>query len=116
MLSVAFLLLLAASLYRCRWVLADLQNPVYGSRYFFPLQMILLWTVTGALGAGSRLWRWLGLGLLAWILVVNVHRLREPALSDLRWADYAERIHAGEAVVVPINPGGWTIPLPARSR
>lgn len=116
MLSVAFMLLLAASLYRCRWVLPDLQNPGYGSRYFFPLQMILLWTVASALGGASRIWHWIGLGVFAWSLVVNVHRLREPALGDFRWADYAERIHDGEAVVVPINPGGWTIPLPARPR
>jgi hypothetical protein len=48
------------------------------------------------------------------MLITNIPRLSYEALTDLHWNDYAARMRAGEAVVVPINPTGWTIPLPAR--
>jgi hypothetical protein len=53
------------------------------------------------------------------MLVANVPRLREPGLQDFRWGDYAPKIRAGEAVEIPINPGGvepWIVRLPARKR
>lgn len=114
LLILAFALLLAASLYRCRGVLTDLQNAGYGSRYFFPLQLILIWLAAESIRARSPLERSAALAALALGLAVNVPRLREPALHDYQWAAYAERIDAGVAVTVPINPEGWTITLPAR--
>lgn len=114
-LASAFLLLLAASLYRCRWVLAELPRSNYGSRYFFPLQLILLWLVISNLSDTKRSWRWSAATVLIISLAMNFTRLREGALLDLRWAAYAPKIRAGEAVTIPINPGGsWRIPLPAR--
>jgi hypothetical protein len=56
---------------------------------------------------------------MLWMLVVNVPRLRESALQDFRWKEYAAKIRAGEAVEIPLNPGGvepWILRLPGRKR
>jgi len=116
-LAIAFLFVLASALYRCRFVLPDLCHAVYGNRYFYLPQLIVLWLLID-LALERR--RWLSRGaavLLLWMLVANIPRLREPGLPDMRWADYAARIRAGEAVEIPTNPGGvepWIVKLPAR--
>lgn len=115
--AIAFLLVLASALYRCRLVLPDLCHAVYGARYFYFPQLIVLWLLL-ALAVERR--RWLSRAaavLLVWILAVNIPRLREPTLPDMRWVDYAARIRAGQAVEIPTNPGGvepWIVRLPAR--
>jgi hypothetical protein len=117
--AIAFLLVLASALYRCRLVLPDLCHAVYGARYFYFPQLIVLWLLL-ALAVERR--RWLSRAaavLLVWILAVNIPRLREPTLPDMRWVDYAARIRAGQAVEIPTNPGGvepWIVRLPARKR
>jgi hypothetical protein len=116
-LAVAFLFVLASALYRCRFVLPDLCHAVYGNRYFYLPQLIVLWLLID-LALERR--RWLSRGasvLLLWMLVANIPRLREPGLPDMRWADYAPQIRRGEAVAIPTNPGGvepWIVRLPAR--
>jgi hypothetical protein len=116
-LGIAFLLGLASALYRCRLVLPDMCHAVYGARYFYLPQLVVLWLLID-LALERR--RWLSRGaavLLLWMLVVNIPRLREPGLPDMRWGDYAARIRAGEAVEIPTNPGGvepWIVRLPAR--
>jgi hypothetical protein len=107
---IAFIL---AGIYRCRWSLPSLNNSGYGSRYFFPVQMALLWLLASALSQAGR-WRWLAASLLIVAIAANLPRLREPALVDLHWANYAQPIRDGEAVIIPINPPGWTICMPAR--
>jgi len=114
LLAGAFLALLAASLYRCRWNLPELRHAGYGARYFFPLQLALLWLLFSFLGDSQRVWRGSAIALLILAFATNVPRLREPAFPDLHWGAYAPKISKGEAVVIPINPAGWTIPLPAR--
>ena len=118
-LGIAFLLVLASALYRCRLVLPDLCHAVYGNRYFYFPQLILLWLLV-AFTVETRRWKsWGATALLVWMLAVNVPRLREPALQDFRWKEYAAKIRAGEAVEIPLNPGGvepWILRLPARSR
>ena len=112
--GLAFAALLAGSLYRCRFVLPDLSHAGYGARYFFPLQLMLLWLLISLFQDKLR-WHRVVAGLvMGVILITNIPRLSYGALTDLHWNDYAARIRAGEAVVVPINPAGWTIPLPAR--
>jgi hypothetical protein len=116
-LGIAFLLVLGAALYRCRLVLPDLCHAVYGNRYFYLPQLIVLWLLL-ALAVERK--RWLSRAaaiLLAWIVIVNIPRLREPGLQDFRWGDYAPFIRAGRAVEIPTNPGGvepWIVRLPAR--
>ncbi len=116
-LGAAFVLLLVGSLYRVRFALPDLCHTGFGSRYFFPLQLIVLWLVLAATIAARR-WvtrvAWL---VALWALAINLPRLREHPLTELHWADYAAKIRAGEAVDAPINPGPpWIIPFPAAKK
>jgi hypothetical protein len=115
--GIAFLLVLASALYRCRLVLPDLCHAVFGARYFYFPQLIVLWLLL-ALAVERKRWlsgfAWL---LLFWIVAINIPRLREPGLQDFGWADYAPQIRRGEAVAIPTNPGGiepWIVRLPAR--
>lgn len=114
-LAAAFALLLASSLYRVRFGLPDLCHAGFGSRYFFPLQLIVAWLVLVAATDGRR-WPARGAALVGlWSLAINFPRLHEPALIDFHWPDYAVKLRAGEAVAVPINPGPpWVIPFPAK--
>ncbi len=115
-LGVAFALLLFASLYRCRFTLPELCHAGFGSRYFFPLQLLVLWLLLTAVRVPPR---WLGRGAAAmviWSTAINLPRLREAGLTDLHWADYTAKLRAGEAVAIPVNPGGdaWMVRLGAK--
>jgi hypothetical protein len=113
-LALVFVALLASALYRCRFVLPDLRHATFGSRYFFPLQLIVVWLVLAA-ATDARRWLARSAALLAlWSLVINLPRLREPALTDFHWADYVGKLRAGEAVDVPVNPAPWVVTFPAK--
>lgn len=114
--TVALTLLVVASLYRCRESLESLQLAGYGSRYFFPPQLIVLWLLASAVGDPRGTWRWTAILMVTLTLAVNAKRLREPPLVDLRWSDYVPKLRNGEAVIIPINPSGWTMSFPARPR
>lgn len=114
-LAGALIVFALAGVYRCRWSLASLNTAGYGSRYFFPVQMALLWLLATSLSRAGR-WSWFAASLLTVALVANLSRLREPALVDLHWAHYTQRIRDGEAVTIPINPPGWTISLPPKPK
>jgi hypothetical protein len=112
--AAACVLLLGATVYRCRFVGDVILSVGLGARYFFPLQLLVLWLLLDLWRRSRLLPARLLAVLLGWIAVVNVIRLREPALIDQHWATYAERIRTGEAVVVPINPDGWAMTLPEK--
>lgn len=109
--AVAFL---GASLWRCRFVLPSLADPVFGARYFYPIVMIVIWLLLWA-ATDARRWAARAATIVAlWALLINLPRLREPAFPDLMWEAYVPRIRAGEAVEVPVNPQPWIMRLPAR--
>jgi hypothetical protein len=115
-LALAFAGLLASSLYRCRYVWPDLCHAGFGSRYFYPLQLAAIWLIIAAANDSRRWIARIATVIAVWMFAINVPRLREPAFDDKHWADYAPKIRAGEAVVVPINPSDWTISFPARPK
>ena len=104
------LFLLLSVLFRGRHVLTELAGAGYGSRYFYAPQLVLLWLLVESAAGPSRP-AWIARSLLVAALCTNLPRLREPALTDLHWENYAPRIQANENVVIPINPEGWSIPL-----
>jgi hypothetical protein len=113
-LGLAFGGLLLSTLFRCRYVLPDLCHAGYGSRYFFPLQLILIWLLLCAASA-PRSWTSRAAAAVAVLcLLTNLPRLHENSYDDLHWADYAPAIRQGHAVTVPINPAPWKIELPER--
>ncbi|MCX6952050.1 MAG: hypothetical protein NTV51_07770 [Verrucomicrobia bacterium] len=114
-LALALLALLASSLVRYRYTLPSLCVPGNGSRYFFAVQFAALWLLLSTAVLGRRSARAVALVCIV-MLLTNFSRLREGPFTDYHWDDYVPRIRAGEAVTIPINPGGWPIQLPARRR
>jgi hypothetical protein len=115
LLGLAFFGILAGSLYRTRYELEGYMGPVGHARYVFIPQLIAMWLLLSAVGRKDVPGR-IAPFLCAWVLLANLPRYREPAYEDLHWSQYEASIRAGEPVVVPINPPGWTMPLPARTR
>jgi hypothetical protein len=113
LLGLAFFGLLAGALFRTRNTLDGYFIPLSHARYVFIPQLLAIWLLLSAVGQGGRVGRIAPL-LCAWALLVNIPRLREPAYVDLHWGRYEPRIRAGLPVVVPTNPPGWYMPLPAR--
>jgi hypothetical protein len=114
-LGLAFALVLAGSLYRASNGLYLFFTPETRARYVYIPQLLALWLLLLGTARPGRLARICSL-LCIWALLVNLPRLREPAYKNLHWADYADRIRAGAAVSVPINPQGFTVELPARPK
>jgi hypothetical protein len=115
--ALAFVLVLASALYRCRFVLPDLCHAVYGARYFYMPQVVVVWMLIDFAVERRRWLSRVAAVMLLWMVVVNIPRLREPGLQDFRWKEYAAKIRAGEAVEIPLNPGGvepWILRLPAK--
>ena len=115
LLGTAFFVLLLGALYRTRYTLDEYFLPLAHARYVFLPQLIALWLLLSAVGQKGLSGRLASL-LCIWALLVNLPRLREPAYIDMDWKKYEPAIRAGEAVVVPINPPGWIMPLPARGK
>jgi hypothetical protein len=116
LMTAAGLLVLVSGLVRCRDGLPALSASGHASRYFFAYQLVCLWLIVSLLDSENVRARVGGFLLVSLFLAVNVPRLRERPLQDYRWADYVDRIRAGEEVVVPVNPEGWKIPLSRRPR
>ncbi|MEO5960816.1 MAG: hypothetical protein ABIZ49_06605, partial [Opitutaceae bacterium] len=97
--------------FRCRHLLPDLTHAEFCERYFFHVYLACLWLLL--LGTREpRRWISYSAGFLfAWGVAINIPRLRERPLTDYRWADYVDRIRAGERITVPINPPGWNLVL-----
>lgn len=113
MLAIAAAGLLLATIARCKHDWNTLRIPGFGARYFFPIQLIVLWLVLSSMHDSRRWVARLSSAAFVWIVVINVPRLHERPLTDLKWPTYAEKIRAGGEVVVPINPVPWTFTLPA---
>jgi hypothetical protein len=114
-LGLAFFFVLAGTLYRASNGYFLFFTPETRARYVYIPQLLALWLLIASAVQSGRVARTCAY-LCVWALLVNLPRLREPAYPDLHWADYAGRIRAGEAVTVPVNPRGFTVELPARSK
>ena len=115
LLGLAFYVLLTGALYRTRHSLDDFFRPLAHARYVFIPQLIAMWLLLSAVGRKGIEGR-IAPALCVLALLSNIPRYREPAYADMRWDLYEARIRAGEPVVVPINPPGWVVPLPARRK
>jgi hypothetical protein len=113
LLAVAFVVLIAGSFYRQRFVLDRFFIPGFAGRYFFIPQLILIWLLVMAIAQKGLTGR-IAPVLLAFSVLLNIPRFRDPAYPDRHWSRYESSIREGKAVVVPIDPPGWVMPLPAR--
>lgn len=115
LLGFAFLFLLAAAVYRLRHKFGEAFIPGSASRYFYVPQLAAMWLLLAAADLGGRARR-IAPALLAWAVLVNAPRYRERAFVDMHWGQYEASIREGRPVIVPVNPPGWIMPLPARRR
>lgn len=90
----------------------------FGDRYFLLFKVAFWWLVAIAVVRALPRSRHLVRVGVAVLLGCNALAMpsawRRQAYADLHWTDYAERIDAGEAVDVPINPIPWQIHVPER--
>jgi hypothetical protein len=115
LLGLAFYSLLAAALFRTRYSFDQFFLPLAHARYLFLPQLIALWLLLAGAGGKGRPAR-ICAALALWALVVNIPRDREPAYLDMEWWRYEPQIRAGMPVMIPTNPPGWYLPLPARPK
>lgn len=115
LLLVAFAILVLAAVKRVRpdtWAFYDTFN---GDRYFYTPKVIAIWLVVLVVAELRGRWsRRLAGAVVVLALAANLPAFRFTPLPDLRWANYVEKIRAGERVEVPINPG-WKVVYPGRA-
>lgn len=112
-LGLAFVVFVAAASVRTFSGMNMFYSPQAHSRYLYVPQLLMILLLLVAAAQGGRVAPVVGL-VVAWCLLVNLPRLREPAYADMQWSLFAPRIRAGEVVTVPINPPGWTIQVQRR--
>ena len=88
----------------------------YADRYFYVPHLAVVFAIACAV-CSVRLpvyVRMVAFGALE-LIVTSMHDTRRNALTPLPWAEQADRLDAGEAVSIPINPEGlWTVIVPAK--
>jgi hypothetical protein len=108
------LIVVAATVLRCRNWEYMLFSPAICQRYFFLPLLITLWLLILALDAEAPWKRAVPLLLLAVVAVRNAGNFRMPPVVDFHWSRYAERIERGEQVDVAIYPAGWGMTVAPR--
>jgi len=105
----AFLLIMIATVYRCRPDTWNLQALYFGERYFFIPRILLAWLLVWELDSASRLVAWAArVVLLAWLLV-HVKNYSLGAPPDYHWAQHVEPIRRGVPARIPTLPDNWTL-------
>jgi hypothetical protein len=111
----ALLLLLGIVLYKFRFELDQILSPENGDRYFYIQKVLLLWILIYGFGP-HPVWRRISAVLALASLVASSSHFRwsEP-YKDYDWPTYSATIRNGDAVVVPVNPPGWMMPIPVKA-
>jgi hypothetical protein len=94
-----------------------LARDAYADRYFYTPHFAVIFAIA-CLALSVRLTTWARMTAVAalGLIAVNMHDGRRNSLPRLPWAELADRVDAGEAVSIPINPEGmWTVVIPARN-
>jgi hypothetical protein len=103
----AFVLILAASVWRSRPDTWNLQGLFFGERYFFIPRILLAWLLIWEIGAAPR---WLSRAAAALLLVCVLVHLKGYTMGappDYKWADYVDPIRRGVPAKIPTLPDGW---------
>jgi len=115
-LVVAFLLMMAAGVYRARPDTWNLDNLVFGDRYFYLPRVLLAWLLILELDAAQRPVRWLARALLLACALVHLKDYSVRAEPDYRWTDHVDPIRRGVPANIPTLPEGWTLEYRGRPK
>jgi hypothetical protein len=86
--------------------------PGNGTRYFFIVDVVVIWCLLLSACEGRAVQRIVSASILGAILVSSLRSgFRAPPLKDYDWRKYAERIGVDAPLSIPINPPGWTIEI-----
>ncbi|MBI5771400.1 MAG: hypothetical protein HZA93_26740 [Verrucomicrobia bacterium] len=110
----AFVLILGASVYRCRPDTWNLQALFFGERYFFIPRILLAWLLIWEIGAAPR---WVSRAAAALLLVCALVHLRGYSLGapgDYKWAEHVDPIRRGVPTNIPTLPDGWMMEYQGR--
>jgi len=108
-LVVAFLLMMAAGVYRARPDTWNLDNLVFGDRYFYLPRVLLAWLLILEIDAAQRTVRWLARATALAIAVVHVKGYSVPAEPNYQWSRHVDPIRRGVPANIPTLPEGWTM-------
>ena len=108
-LVVAFLLMMAAGVYRARPDTWNLDNLVFGDRYFYLPRVLLAWLLILEIDAAQRSVRWLARATALAIAVVHVKGYSVPAEPNYQWSRHVDPIRRGVPANIPTLPEGWTM-------
>lgn len=108
-LVAAFLLTLAAGVYRSRPDTWPLQNLVFSDRYFYLPRVLLAWLLILELDTARRTVAWLARAFLLAGALVHLKGYTVPAPPDYHWADHVDPIRRGVPANLPTLPEGWNL-------
>ncbi len=108
-LVAAFLLMMAAGVYRARPDTWNLDNLVFGDRYFYLPRVLLAWLLILEFDAAQRPVRWLAHATALAIAVVHLKSYSLPAEPNYKWTDHVDPIRRGVPANIPTLPEGWTM-------
>jgi hypothetical protein len=108
-LVAAFLLLMAAGVYRARPDTWNLDNLVFSDRYFYLPRVLLAWLFILELDTAQRAIAWTARVLLLACAFVHLKGYSVRAEPDYHWADHVEPIRRGIPANIPTLPEGWTL-------
>ena len=108
-LVVAFVLMMAAGVYRARPDTWNLDNLVFGDRYFYLPRVLLAWLLILEIDAAQRSVRWLARATALAIAVVHVKGYSVPAEPNYQWSRHVDPIRRGVPANIPTLPEGWTM-------
>lgn len=105
----AFLLLMAAMVYRSRPDTWKFDNLIFGDRYFYVPRVLLLWLLVWEFDAAPRAVAWIARVLFAACALVHVKGYTVPAPPNYHWAQHCDPIRRGVPANIPTLPEGWTL-------
>ncbi|MSU68805.1 MAG: hypothetical protein EXS40_09575 [Opitutaceae bacterium] len=108
-LVVAFLLMMAAGVYRARPDMWNLDNLVFGDRYFYLPRVLLAWLLILEFDTAQRSVRWVARATALAIAVVHLRGYSVPAEPNYQWSRHVDPIRRGVPANIPTLPEGWTM-------
>ena len=108
-LVAAFLLMMAAGVYRARPDTWHLPNLVFADRYFYLPRVLLAWLLILELDTAQRAVRWTARALLLAAALVHFKGYSVPAGPNYQWTEHVDPVRRGVPANLPTLPEGWTL-------
>lgn len=115
-LVAAFVLMMAAGVYRARPDTWNLENLVFGDRYFYLPRVLLAWLLILELDTAQRAIRWTARALLLACALVHLKGYTLPPEPNYHWTEHVDPIRRGVPANLPTLPEGWTLEYRGRPK